>query len=224
MLWSRFLEEAQITGQLEHPNIVPVYELVRPADGHQPFYTMRFVKGRTLTEAIRAYHDAAGRARPARSTSMTPLNAFVGVCNAVAYAHSRGVIHRDLKGQNVVLGDFGEVIVLDWGLAKLVDRPEETLTPAGDRRAPTRGRDATMQGQALGTPAYMAPEQAEGRGTGSTAGPTSTAWGRSSTRSSPARRRSTGDDTAEVLRKVSTRPPRRPGLDPTAPRRWRPSA
>src|SRR4029078_6161692 len=101
----------------------------RPADGHQPFYTMRFVKGRTLSEAIRDYHVRRRSGRAGPLDLLTLLKAFVVVCNAVAYAHARGVIHRDLKGQNVVLGDFGEVIVLDWGLAKLGERPEERLTP-----------------------------------------------------------------------------------------------
>jgi PAS domain S-box-containing protein len=166
-LCSRFLREAQVTGQLEHPGVVPVYELARRPDSAQPFYTMRFVKGRTLSEAARAYHQqrAAGRDEPLELLAL--LNAFVGVCNTVAYAHSRGVIHRDLKGQNVALGDFGEVIVLDWGLAKVVDRPgaDETLT-ASIQVDPQEGSgeaDLTAQGQALGTPAYMAPEQAAGR-------------------------------------------------------------
>ncbi len=112
---SRFLYEAKITAQLEHPGIVPVYEL---GEGDAPYYTMRFVRGRTLSEAIRAYHKkrAAGEADSVGRVEL--LSAFVSVCHAVAYAHSRGIIHRDLKGQNVVLGDFGEVMVLDWGLAK----------------------------------------------------------------------------------------------------------
>jgi tRNA A-37 threonylcarbamoyl transferase component Bud32 len=166
-LWSRFLREAEITGQLEHPGIVPVYELARrPGDG-QPFYTMRFVKGRTLTEAATAYQQrrAAGQDEPLEL--LTLLNAFVVVCNTVAYAHTRGVIHRDLKGQNVILGDFGEVVVLDWGLAKLVDHPEAAQTETLALPSPADGGssdvDLTAQGQALGTPAYMAPEQAAGR-------------------------------------------------------------
>jgi PAS domain S-box-containing protein len=163
-LGARFLQEARITGQLEHPGIIPVYELVRARDGRQPYYTMRFVKGRTLSEAARAYHDKrlAGQADALELPAL--LNAFVTVCNTVAYAHSRGVIHRDLKGQNVILGDFGEVVVLDWGLAKLVGRPE------GEAHAPAvvldeAGADSgyTVQGQALGTPAYMAPEQSAGQ-------------------------------------------------------------
>jgi PAS domain S-box-containing protein len=163
-LRARFLQEAQITGQLEHPGIIPVYELVRARDGRQPFYTMRFVKGRTLSEAARAYHDKrlAGHAEALELPAL--LNAFVTVCNTVAYAHSRGVIHRDLKGQNVILGDFGEVVVLDWGLAKLVGRPEGEA-PAPSVVLDETGADSghTVQGQALGTPAYMAPEQSAGR-------------------------------------------------------------
>jgi serine/threonine protein kinase/Flp pilus assembly protein TadD len=160
--WARFLEEAKVTGQLEHPAIVPVYELARRSADGQPFYTMRFVRGRTLSEAIRDYHRrrAAGAAGPLDLAAL--LNAFVAVCNAAAYAHSRGVIHRDLKPQNVVLGDFGEVVVLDWGLAKLVDRPEDAAVLSSVALGPADGREATVAGQVLGTPAYMPPEQAEG--------------------------------------------------------------
>ncbi len=162
-VWARFLEEAKITGQLEHPGIVPIYELSRRDEGEHPFYTMRFVRGRTLTEAIRAYHPGRrdGLAGPLDLLGL--LNAFVGVCNAVAFAHSRGVIHRDLKGQNVVLGDYGEVVVLDWGLAKLVDGPDGERHPLSVTPETDRPRAATLTGQALGTPSYMAPEQAAGR-------------------------------------------------------------
>ncbi|MBO0699210.1 MAG: serine/threonine protein kinase, partial [Zavarzinella sp.] len=163
----RFLREARVTGRLQHPGIVPVYELVpgnpgpdgRPADA--PFYTMRFVQGRTLSDAARAYHDrlAAGTAGPLELTGL--LNAFVSVCNTVAYAHSRGVIHRDLKGENVVLGDFGEVIVLDWGFAKLVGEKEDAESANG--QVPASPPTQTLAGTVVGTPAYMAPEQAEGR-------------------------------------------------------------
>jgi eukaryotic-like serine/threonine-protein kinase len=167
---NRFLHEARITGQLEHPGIVPVYELVRRSGDGQPFYTMRFIRGRTLTAAIRAYHDqrAAGRAEPLERVAL--LNAFVATCNAMAYAHSRGVIHRDLKGQNVVLGDFGEVVVLDWGFAKVLDRANrERQRPEGEAElapvvpAAEAGPGHTVPGQVVGTPAYMAPEQAAGR-------------------------------------------------------------
>ncbi|MCI0456652.1 MAG: protein kinase [Gemmataceae bacterium] len=160
---ARFLHEAQITGQLEHPGIVPVYELTQRPGDHQPFYTMRFIKGRTLSDAIRTYHQkrAAGQAEPLEQIAL--LNAFVAVCNAVAYAHSRGVIHRDLKGQNVVLGDFGEVIVLDWGFAKVLGRAEGSIEAEPVLLEQETEPYHTLQGQVLGTPAYMAPEQAEGR-------------------------------------------------------------
>jgi serine/threonine-protein kinase len=163
-LQARFLQEARITGQLEHPGVVPVYELARRRADGQAFYTMRFVKGRTLSEVARAYHHKrlAGQADALDLPAL--LNAFVTVCNTVAYAHSRGVIHRDLKGPNVILGDFGEVVVLDWGLAKRLGRSdgEPAATPSGGE-ASAEDSGQTVQGQALGTPAYMAPEQAAGR-------------------------------------------------------------
>jgi Tfp pilus assembly protein PilF len=161
---ARFVEEAKITGQLQHPNIVPVYELVRPADpGKGPFYTMRFVRGRTLRAAVQQYHEKrrANEAGPLELREL--LNHFVAMCNAVAYAHSRGVLHRDLKPGNVVLGDFGEVILLDWGLAKLKSAPEGPTSLLPVSVAAESSRDATVQGQAIGTPSYMPPEQAEGR-------------------------------------------------------------
>jgi serine/threonine-protein kinase len=162
-LWARFLEEARVTGQLEHPGIVPVYELARRPDDGQPFYAMRFVKGHTLAAALQAYHEKrrAGTATPLELRGL--LSAFVAVCNAAAYAHSRGVIHRDLKPANVVLGDFGEVMVLDWGLAKVLGRGTAEGSPAPVALAADAARQDTVQGQVLGTPAYMAPEQAEGR-------------------------------------------------------------
>jgi serine/threonine-protein kinase len=160
---SRFLEEARITGQLEHPSIVPVYELVQSTDGQKPFYTMRFVRGRTLSDATQVYHRKrrAGKATTLELRAL--LGAFVGLCNAVAYAHSRGVIHRDLKGQNVLLGDFGEVMLLDWGLAKVTGRPDEPTDSLPVAPGSDSAQAVTVQGQVLGTPGYMAPEQAEGR-------------------------------------------------------------
>jgi serine/threonine protein kinase len=158
-----FLAEARVTGQLEHPSIVPVYELCRRPEDGRPFYTMRMVRGRTLSAAVRQHHARKEGSWGGNLGLSGLLNAFVAVCNAIAYAHSRGVIHRDLKGQNIVLGDYGEVIVLDWGLAKLIGYPE------GDRVEPTVMLDPegdaalTLQGQAVGTPGYMAPEQADGR-------------------------------------------------------------
>jgi hypothetical protein len=144
-LASRFLEEAKVTGQLEHPGIVPVYELARRSSDGQPFYTMRFIRGGTLAEAAREYHRKRKSGQSGALDLASLLNAFVAVCNAVAYAHSRGVIHRDLKPQNVVLGDFGEVIVVDWGLgqtgrpARAGGRPFIDSTGRGRR---THGHDA----------------------------------------------------------------------------------
>ncbi len=163
-LQARFLKEAQITGQLEHPGIVPVYELVRRPDSQQPFYTMRFIKGRTLCEAARAFHVERQASRFDSLEWSTLLNAFVMVCNTVAYAHSRGVLHRDLKGQNVVLGAFGEVEVLDWGLAKLVDATELVASEASGTAGAVESAETAMTraGDVIGTPANMAPEQAQG--------------------------------------------------------------
>ncbi len=160
---ARFTDEAKITGRLQHPAIIPVYELVPGTDGQRPFYTMRFVRGQTLSDAAHEYHAArqAGTADPLRLRTL--LGAVVAVGQAVAYAHSRGVLHRDLKGHNVILGDYGEVIVLDWGLAKTV--PLDDVSSTVDETAVSEDDTATrtVQGQVLGTPAYMAPEQAEGR-------------------------------------------------------------
>ncbi len=159
---ARFVAEARITGQLEHPSIVPVYELAGGADG-RPFYTMRMIRGRTLSAAVRAHHDRRDACQGDMLEMSGLLAAFVSVCNAIAYAHSRGVIHRDLKGQNIILGDFGEAIVLDWGLAKLIDRPDGDWPEAAVALESGPGEASTLPGQPMGTPGYMAPEQADGR-------------------------------------------------------------
>lgn len=153
---ARFIEEAQVTGQLEHPNIVPVYELVRDPDG-TVCYTMRLVAGKSLAELLRAAKE--GKEAPSLGEL---LQVFLKACDAVAYAHARGVIHRDLKPGNIMVGDFGEVLVMDWGLAKVVGRED---THVADLVATVRAGNAetrTMDGFVLGTPAYMAPEQLEG--------------------------------------------------------------
>jgi PAS domain S-box-containing protein len=159
---ARFRREARVTGRLSHPSIVPVYELADPAGG-RPFYTMRHVEGTTLTCAVRAYHAARADGPDAQLELVRLLGAFVTVCRAVAYAHAQGVLHRDLKGSNVVLGGFGEVIVLDWGLAKLLGGAERPADPDDQCDAgPADGH--TLPGCVTGTPGYMAPEQAAGRG------------------------------------------------------------
>jgi formylglycine-generating enzyme required for sulfatase activity/tRNA A-37 threonylcarbamoyl transferase component Bud32 len=162
---ARFLLEAEVTGQLEHPGVVPVYGLGSYPDG-RPYYAMRFVEGASLHEAIRRYHQGEGPDSGARALAFCRLlGRFVDVCNAVAYAHSKGVLHRDLKPGNVLLGPYGETLVVDWGLAKLTgavgaqanDTPAVPLTVFGGA-----GAAETAAGQVLGTPGYMAPEQAAG--------------------------------------------------------------
>jgi serine/threonine-protein kinase len=144
---SRFLREAQVQGQLEHPSIVPVYDIDRRPDGTL-FFTMRRVVGRTLEDILEDLRRGVPEAA-ARYTHRVLLQAFATVCLAVDYAHSRGVIHRDLKPGNLMLGDFGEVYVLDWGVARL-------LEPRADGEPQER---LTIPGIGLGTPLYMAPEQ-----------------------------------------------------------------
>jgi serine/threonine-protein kinase len=208
---SRFLEEARVTGQLEHPGIVPVHELAHGADG-SAFYVMRMVRGRTLGEAIKDHHTKRQEKKAGPLELRALLSSFVAVCNAVAYAHSRGVLHRDLKPSNVILGDFGEVIVLDWGLAKLVGKPDQEATGLLPVSVEAGSRDETIQGQVLGTPGFMAPEQAEGRL--DLLGPASDVYGLGAvlyqilTGSPPF----DGGDTPTLLRRVVREEPQRPRL------------
>ena len=146
-LLERFLEEAQITGQLEHPGIVPIYDLGWQPDG-TPFYAMKLVRGETYLKAIRACHELPTGSTAWHLAFNKLLQQFVDICNAIAFAHDRGVIHRDLKPHNVMLGAFGETLVLDWGLAKIigtVDRLDDVTldleamddeTPAADVSGP----------------------------------------------------------------------------------------
>jgi eukaryotic-like serine/threonine-protein kinase len=141
-----FIAEAQMTGQLEHPNIVPVHEL-SITDGGVPFFTMKLVHGTSFDRWLRDPN------RPLGSTERLEegLEIFLKVCDALAYAHSRGVIHRDLKPENIMVGTFGQVYVMDWGLARLT------------KTQPASGAAAQMEAPGpVGTPAYMAPEQARG--------------------------------------------------------------
>ena len=151
----RFLREARVTGQLEHPSIVPVYEVGRRDDGTL-YYAMRLVRGRTLGAALAAADGLSGR--------LALMEHFSDLCQALAFAHCRGVIHRDLKPDNVMVGEFGETVVLDWGLAKVRGRSDiQGQTLARDVEAMREdGAGQTVAGSALGTPAFMSPEQAEG--------------------------------------------------------------
>jgi len=151
---SRFVAEAQITSQLTHPNIVPVHEIGATADG-LIYFVMKKVTGRSLGEVLQARREGT----EAEWTERRLLTAFVQVGQAIAYAHERGVLHRDLKPDNIMLGAFGEVLVMDWGLARVAgDAPEEVTTERIDRVAFSR----TMDGAVIGTPGYMSPEQAQG--------------------------------------------------------------
>jgi eukaryotic-like serine/threonine-protein kinase len=161
---ARFLFEAEVTGRLEHPGIVPVYSLNRHADG-RPYYAMRLLEGGTLRVAIDQFHRSNGPAegREGRELAFRRLlRSMIDACNAVAYAHSRGVVHRDLKPENVMLGHFGETLVVDWGLAKLHSRSGgegvDTLSSDGLPTDPSM----TRPGSLIGTPRYMSPEQASG--------------------------------------------------------------
>ncbi len=167
---SRFLLEAEINGNLEHPNIVPIYSLGTSEDG-RPFYAMRFIQGESLKETIDRFHQQ----RSSRDFSKTSLelrellNRLIDVCHAIAYAHSRGVLHRDLKPSNIMLGNYGETLIIDWGLAKPIgstERVETEISPDDPLLFRPKASDlleATSVGTVLGTPAMMSPEQAEGR-------------------------------------------------------------
>ncbi len=154
----RFINEARIAARLEHPGVVPVYD-VEQSDQEQPYYTMKLVHGKTLEEEIRDYHDTEVGSEQARLAGMKLLNVFVSICHAMQYSHDKDVIHRDLKPQNVILGKYGETIILDWGLAKLTS-DQSSPHDLGDR---SFGQiQVTTPGSVMGTPAYMSPEQASG--------------------------------------------------------------
>ena len=160
---TRFLREASIQGRLEHPAIVPVHEIGRDTD-NLPFFAMKKLTGITLAEILA--DKANGRdsqskiGKEARFTLQQILRAFVEVCLAVEFAHVRGVVHRDLKPDNIMLGDFGEVYVLDWGVAKIAGEHDDDFTDVDSTGG--SGEHATQVGTTIGTPGYMAPEQIRG--------------------------------------------------------------
>ncbi len=203
-LRERFLREAEITGGLEHPGIVPVYSLGHYGDG-RPFYAMRFIRGDSLKEAIEQFHsgvmptpstppdanpadlatiiDPKSSAPETQTTSPADhlplvsreafasvefrklLGRFVDVCQAIEYAHSRGVLHRDLKPGNIMLGKYGETLVVDWGLAKAAGKDDRFAESEEATFVPSSGSgvEQTQQGSVVGTPGYMSPEQAAGK-------------------------------------------------------------
>lgn len=165
---ARFLLEGQVTGRLEHPGIVPVYSLGRHADG-RPYYAMRLIEGETLGVAIERLHRSGASALKGNARELAfrrLLRSLIETCNAVAYAHSRGVVHRDLKPDNIMLGPFGETLVVDWGVAKSFQganaQGEETPLLQISRPVPELDASMTQPGSVIGTPRYMSPEQAAG--------------------------------------------------------------
>jgi tetratricopeptide (TPR) repeat protein/tRNA A-37 threonylcarbamoyl transferase component Bud32 len=157
LIVQRFLEEARIAGQLQHPGIVPIHAVGKTDDG-RPYFTMKLVRGRTLSDLLRERHD------PSHDLSRF-LKIFEQIAQTIAYAHSCRVIHRDLKPANVMVGAFGEVQVMDWGLAKPMDQAPDVPDESAllEAHAPlSKSRDQTHAGAIIGTPSYMAPEQARG--------------------------------------------------------------
>lgn len=149
---ARFVREAMITAFLDHPGIVPVYEVGRWPSG-KPYYAMKLVSGQRLKDRIAETETIEER--------LALVSQVLGVADAIAYAHSRDIIHRDIKPSNVVVGEYGETIVVDWGLAKHVDSEDPTFD--SETPSPEATRDITLQGAVVGTAAYMAPEQAAGK-------------------------------------------------------------
>ena len=166
----RFLGEAALTGRLQHPGIIPIHSIGTNAD-QLPFYSMRYIRGVSLRKAIAKFYSESDKetTKAERQVAFRDLlTRFVSVCNTVAYAHEQGVIHRDLKPANVMIGDFGETFVVDWGLAKSMS--QEATAPSDASRQPNLSSrttavgssDVTREGDLVGSPAYMSPEQARG--------------------------------------------------------------
>ncbi len=224
----RFIQEAEVTGRLEHPGIVPVYAMGTWDDG-RPFYAMRFIQGSTLKRVI-----AESRETSANSDSQTKrmelrglLNRFVDVCNTIEYAHSRQILHRDIKPSNIMVGPYGETLVVDWGLAKLLDAPYQESMTAGfvAQNSKDSGSSRTQIGGTVGTPQYMSPEQAAGQlesiGIRTDVYLLGSTLYQILTGVPPHSEESVSKLIDRVKRGILTRPR---DIDPDVPRRWRPSA
>jgi serine/threonine protein kinase len=155
----RFSKEAEVLAQLAHPNIVPIHNIGVDAQG-RPFYSMKLVKGRTLQAVLNLIRDG-DPAAVKDYTRATLLTIFRKVCDAMMFAHSKGILHRDLKPENIMVGEYGEVLVMDWGLAKVLGE-QENNSAANSRVNDTGDYGMTMEGEVMGTPQYMSPEQAMG--------------------------------------------------------------
>lgn len=156
----RFLEEAQITGQLEHPNIVPVHEIGIDEDS-KIYFTMKLVQGENL-ETILANCENNVEDYSEKFSLGNLIQLFMKLCDGISYAHSKGVIHRDLKPENIMIGSFGEVLVMDWGIAKIIGQKDTVAENSVSQLEDSAKHTQTMEGIVLGTPAYMPPEQAWG--------------------------------------------------------------
>ncbi|MBC8324746.1 MAG: protein kinase [Verrucomicrobia subdivision 3 bacterium] len=150
----RFTQEALVLGRLDHPHIVPIHDLGVDAAG-QNYYAMKYVRGTTLKDVLNGLRQGQSNVVD-RYPLHQLLRIYQKICDAVAYAHAKGIIHRDLKPANIMLGEYGEVFVMDWGLAKIINQAEEPMPPSGEN-------EGTRYGTVMGTPGFMAPEQAEGR-------------------------------------------------------------
>jgi len=215
----RFLREAVITAQLQHPGIVPIHDLGEDEDG--PFYTMPFIRGETLQVVIERFHqDLALRRDPGRRGLELRglLQRFITICETIAYAHDQGVVHRDLKPSNIMLGPYGETLVMDWGLAKRYQGDGSDTEPDAEAPSPSPSPDdLTAVGAVLGTPQFMSPEQAVGLPTSPASDQYSLGailyailTGKSPYQVSP------GSDRLQLVREAALVPPRQ--RDPSVPR------